>query len=826
MRIPRCLVVFGLVAAILPLPTVGVGSSVSAGAFVDTFHGLSPARVLDTRSGTPTVDGQFQGIGALGPGAVLDLALAGRAGVPVGAAAVALNVTVTEPTAGGFLTVFPSGAPAPNAANVNFTPGATVGNSVVMSLGTGGAVSILNSSGTSHVVVDVLGWFPTAQAFSGLTPARLLDTRPGFPTTDGQFAGLGASLPSSTRQLTVTGRGGVPADAVAVALNVAVTAPTSGGYLTVFPNGVAVPNAANLNFEPGQTVSNLVIVDVGDAGQISWFNSAGSTQVVVDVLGWFGVGVIEGLVPARLLDTRTGAATIDGLGAGGGPVTGGSTIDVQVRGRGGVRTSAGSVAINVTVTEPTASTFLTVFPKGATRPLASNLNADAGRTVPNLVIVPVGAEGKVSIYQNAGAAHLVVDVLAWFPSAAIPSLTERVSVRSAPADTQIPALRSAQSPAISADGRYVAFVADAMLVDGFPNDMTRQVYVRDRVTGITTLISSSSTGTPGDDDSLAPSISADGRYVAFQSDAGNLLPGGIPSSAEVFVKDRVANTLERVAVTPTGAVGNGSTNLLPSISSDGRYVVFLSDSSDLVAGDANGALFDVFRRDRVTGTTLLVSRTAGGGQSASGVSQVAPDLSDDGSVVAFASTAGDLVPGDANGFTDVFVRHVGAATTVRVVPLAGTGKLTASNNPRLDASGRYLTFDAGDVFVRDLVAGVTTRISAAPDGAAANGVSTNAAVSPDGRWVAFQSSATNLVADDTNATTDVFLHDRLTGATIRVSVANDGSVPTSGSSSMPSVATGGRLIAFASRATTLVADDTNDSQDIFVRDRGFVPSIG
>jgi len=254
--------------------------------------------------------------------------------------------------------------------------------------------------------------------FQGLSPARLLDTRPGQPTIDGVSQASGPLGSDSTLTFQVSGRGGVPSSgAGAVAMNVTATDGTASSYLTVFPTGVSRPTASNLNFVAGQTIPNMVIVPIGDGGTVSVYNSNGSTDVVVDVLGWFADdGGFAGLVPARVLDTRAAHPTIDGRAQGAGPVGPASVLDLQISGRGGVPdVGVGAVALNVTATGATSNTYITAFPAGASRPTASNLNVTIGQTIPNMVIVPVGTSGMVSLYNNGGLIDLVVDVLGWFP---------------------------------------------------------------------------------------------------------------------------------------------------------------------------------------------------------------------------------------------------------------------------------------------------------------------------------------------------------------------------------------------------------------------------
>ncbi|MCU1501627.1 MAG: hypothetical protein JWM12_981, partial [Ilumatobacteraceae bacterium] len=356
-----------LLVAVLTPVVATVASADAAPVVGDTYTGLTPARLLETRSGAGlgTVDDQFSAIGPVGGGLVLNLPVLGRGGVPAtGVGAVALNVTATEPTAPGFLTVYPAGGARPNASSVNFVRDQTVANMVIAKIGAAGQVSIFNYDGSAQVVVDVLGWFPEGAAFTGLTPARLLETRagPGLGTVDGQYSGIGKVGSGAVLDLPVVGRGAVPPSGVgAVALNVTATEPSAPGFLTVYPRGGDRPNASNVNFVAGQTVANMVIAKVSADGFVSIFNYSGTTQVVVDVLGWFPAGSsYTGLKPARLLETRTGPGlgTVDGQSTGTGAAGAGSVTSLSVLGRGGVPASGvGAVALNVTATEPTAPSF-------------------------------------------------------------------------------------------------------------------------------------------------------------------------------------------------------------------------------------------------------------------------------------------------------------------------------------------------------------------------------------------------------------------------------------------------------------------------------------
>jgi hypothetical protein len=252
------------------------------------FNAIVPARLLDTRPTLSTIDNQYAGIGALGPGDELDLPVVGRGGVAAtGVAAVALNVTVTQPSAPGYITAWPAGTDRPLSSNLNFVAGQTIPNLVISKVGTNGSVALYNSNGNTHLVADVAGWFATGSELTAIVPVRLLDNRPGGTTGDGQFAAGGVLGPGAELDLTVIGRAAVPATATAVVLNVTAVSPSAAGFLTVWPAGAARPTTSNLNFVAGDIIPNLVIAKIGANGAVAIFNSAGNTYVVADVVGWF-----------------------------------------------------------------------------------------------------------------------------------------------------------------------------------------------------------------------------------------------------------------------------------------------------------------------------------------------------------------------------------------------------------------------------------------------------------------------------------------------------------------------------------------------------------
>lgn len=373
------------------------------------FTALTPSRILDTRPGMQTSDGTFAGNGAMGANTQLDLSVAGRGGVPsIGAGAVVMNVTITNPNAIGYVTAWPTGSARPNASNINFVPGQTIPNLVVAKLGNNGKVSLFNAGNTTDLIADVAGWFPTGSAFVPLVPARLLDTR----TT-----GSRAPVTGGTElDVAVAGHGGVPASgADTVVFNLTVTQPVNFGHVTVWPAGGAQPNASSINFVQGQTIANLVISKIGANGSVALSPSA-TTHIVADVAGWFPAGSeLTAITPARLLDTRPGMSTVDGQFAGGGSIGPASQIPLKVTGRAGIPSSGvGAVVLNVIAVQPTALSFLTIWPTGSTQPNASNLNFVAGDIVANLVVAKVGANGQVSIYNQAGTTNVVADVVGWF----------------------------------------------------------------------------------------------------------------------------------------------------------------------------------------------------------------------------------------------------------------------------------------------------------------------------------------------------------------------------------------------------------------------------
>ncbi|MGD9751631.1 MAG: RCC1 domain-containing protein [Acidimicrobiia bacterium] len=376
-----------------------------------SLTGSAARRLRDTRSNGTTVDGQEQGGGKVAAGSTTEVVVAGRGNVPATASAAVLNVTVTEGTGAGFMTVFPCGADRPLASNLNYVTGQTVANMAVSQIGTGGKVCVYNEGATAHLVVDVDRFFDGDATFDPMAPKRIVDTRSDGVTVDGQDQAGGIRTTGTTMEVTVTGRATVSATAKAVVLNVTVTAPTGLGFVTVFPCGSDRPLASNLNYNTAQTVANLVMAQIGDAGKVCIYNEGASAHLVVDVMGTYdGAAPFWTQSPKRLLDTRSNGVTVDGVSQAGGIAAAGSTTEVVVAGRGTVPPGAELAVLNLTTTGGGGTGFLTVFPCGQSRPLTSNLNYSAGQTVANAVIARIGDAGKVCIYNEGAATHLVLDV--------------------------------------------------------------------------------------------------------------------------------------------------------------------------------------------------------------------------------------------------------------------------------------------------------------------------------------------------------------------------------------------------------------------------------
>jgi Tol biopolymer transport system component len=441
-------------------------------------------------------------------------------------------------------------------------------------------------------------------------------------------------------------------------------------------------------------------------------------------------------------------------------------------------------------------------------------------------------EVAMARFPKIGLIVLAVSIAALVGASAAhaePGMTTLVSIAST--GGQVMGAGS-QEPAVSADGRFVTFVTDASNVVPGDTNGAFDAFVRDRLTSETTRVSVSSTGAEGDGGGGATSISADGRFVEITSGSTNLVAGDTNGAYDSFVHDSFSGVTELISVSSTGEQGN-DWSFSGQISADGRFVAFESRATNLVPGDTNG-WSDIFVHDRLTGATTRVSVSSLGGQ-ANGFSEVAA-ISADGRFVAFHSFASNLVDGDTNNGFDVFVHDLATGTTERV-SVSSTGEQgdLSAFTPSISADGRFVAFSANatnlvagdtngtvDVFVRDRANATTERVSLSTAGAEANDRCDVPSISADGTRVAFHSLSSTLVARDTNGLNDVFVRDRTTGETRRVSVYTPSpkapGLQVSGNSMNPAMSADGKLVAFDSDASKLVMGDRNGWRDVFVHE--------
>jgi Tol biopolymer transport system component len=391
------------------------------------------------------------------------------------------------------------------------------------------------------------------------------------------------------------------------------------------------------------------------------------------------------------------------------------------------------------------------------------------------------------------------------------------------------------NPSISGNGNYTVFESTSSNLVDDDNNNRRDIFIHNRTIGTTDLVSISSIGTQGNNDSYHGVISADGSTIAFMSTASDLVAEDNGGFSDIFIYERANQNTTRISVSKSGEEGDGHSDY-PALSEDGRYVVFQSAASNLVANDTNNKT-DIFRYDRQAGVTARISLDFQNMETTDGDS-TRPVISGSGRYIAFQSDADLLVPCDDNSRNDVFLRDMITNTLTRVS--VGTYACQANNHsyrPGISADGRYVIFDSyatnlliwdnsddtngqRDVFVHDTQELVTERVSVSSSGVEGDSSSGGygGSLSSDGQYVVFNSRSSNLVPDDTNGTYDIFARDRNTNRTSRESVGHYWEEGSDGYAENSSLSSNGRYIAFASTASTLVSGDTNGRRDVFVRD--------
>lgn len=392
---------------------------------------------------------------------------------------------------------------------------------------------------------------------------------------------------------------------------------------------------------------------------------------------------------------------------------------------------------------------------------------------------------------------------------------------------------------MSYDGRFVSFHSVAgTFLDNDTNSVD-DAFVYDRLTGSLRCVSLDPFGAVGNGPSQRVRVSGDGRFVTFHSRATNLVDSDTnDDKSDIFVCELATGQLTLVSVSSDGEQGNHHSEY-PSISADGRHIAFISRATNLIADDTNGPVWDVFVHDRHTGQTVCASVDSGGVQA--NANSAYPVISGDGRRVVFMSQASNLVPDDTSSGFDIFVHNLDTGETVRAnVDSAGVQaqgpdpNAPGSSNsfyPTISHDGQRVVFisnainlvsgdtnGADDIFLHELSTGLTTRVSVSSAGQQGDDDSAWPRICPEGRYVAFNSYAGNLVADDTNDHSDIFLRDLETGGTWRVTRTQTGG-QANRSSRVPAVSQGAHFVAWYSEATNLVAGDTNDMRDEFLCDR-------
>ncbi|SDP20070.1 Serine protease, subtilase family [Nakamurella panacisegetis] len=387
-------------------------------AVAGTFASVGPSRLLDTRSGLGAPKGKVAGPG------VVNLKVLGRGGVPLtGVSTVLLNVTVTQESGAGYLTVYAGGTTRPGTSNLNYRANIDSSSLVTAPVGADGTVNLFTNLST-HVVADVFGYYvqgapSVTGSYKPVTPSRILDSRTGIGAAKQKV------VPGTTLSVQIAGRGNLPTSGLsAVVVTATVVNAASSGFITLFPSGSPTkpirPVASNVNFATGVTMSNMAVVPVGNDGKIQLYMGGGGADVILDVAGYYlksaspsVSGSFVALTPSRVVDTRTGN------GGYSSPLLGGQILPAQITGRGGVPTSGvAAVFLNMLAVSPTAAGYVTVFSDDLSIvPATSNLNFYRGQTVANMSMSQVSSTGVVDMgVVTGGQTDLVADVAGYFRS--------------------------------------------------------------------------------------------------------------------------------------------------------------------------------------------------------------------------------------------------------------------------------------------------------------------------------------------------------------------------------------------------------------------------
>ena len=467
----------------------------------------------------------------------------------------------------------------------------------------------------------------------------------------------------------------------------------------------------------------------------------------------------------------TGSNAINGTGNSLNNVITGNSANNTLSGGEGADTLIGGLGDDTFIVENVNDVAIEENSSPSIVMASTKLNGDAGdgSSFSSYTGGAVTADGSKVVFRSF-AENLVVGDTNYRADIFVKDLSTGVVTRVNTSSSGSQADKNGEDASISANGTKVVFASDATNLLARDTAYRMDIFIKDLATGVITLVNTNSSGGQAANYSYSysASISANGTKVAFVSTADNLVAGDTNYDDDVFVKDLSTGVLTRVSVTSIGGQVNDSSSS-PNISADGTKVVFTSRASNLVTGDTNGQA-DIFVKNLSTGATTLVSSDSSGGQVNGGSDNA--NISADGTKVVFTSRATNLVAGDTNA--------------------------------------------QADIFVKDLVTGVVTRVSTNSSDGEANGASQNASITADGTKVLFTSSASNLVTGDTNNQADIFIKDLVTGVVTRMST-NSSEVQANGASEYASISADGSKVLFASSATNLVAVDTNGQADIFVK---------
>ncbi|MEM8620186.1 MAG: hypothetical protein AAGF73_10725 [Actinomycetota bacterium] len=390
------------------LASINLGTSVLVDpSGVDSFL---PARLVETRPSKTTVDGLQQGIGRRAAGQVTEVQVTGRAGVDSEVDAAIVNLGIVNPDNNGFAVGYPCDEPQPPSSTINYRAGETIANAATIKLSTTGSICVFTQRATD-LIVDVTSVIPYGSTVDAITPARFFESRSGFTTTDGTQQGVGRRSAGQVTQVIVGGRNGVPTDAEAATVNIAAATPDDNGFIAAYACDQPQPTASMINYRAGRTIAGGATVQLSAAGTLCVFTQR-AMDLVVDVTAYTPAGaIIDPQQPARLVETRIGDTTVDGVQAGIGKRTAGQVTEVQVVDRAGVTAAATAGIFNIAIINPDHNGFAAVWPCDGTQPGSSAINFQAGHTIANNATIALSDDGTICVYTHR-ATDLVVDLTA------------------------------------------------------------------------------------------------------------------------------------------------------------------------------------------------------------------------------------------------------------------------------------------------------------------------------------------------------------------------------------------------------------------------------